>query len=76
MSDATLRIALISVTCVLAVISLLMFIIGFIYGHYLLVRKKSANENDKSSSNPPVEQMEDLSIELKENVAYVTLRPK
>ena len=74
MFDATLRIALISVTCVLAVISLLMFIIGFICGHYLLVRRKSANENDKSSSNPPVKQVEDL--ELKENVAYVTLHPK
>ena len=72
MSDATLRPALISVTCVLVVISALMFIVGFICGH--CIRRKSPNKNVESSTSPGNEQVEDL--ELKENVAYVTLHPK
>ena len=71
MSDATLKTTLISVTCVLA---LLMFIIGFICGHYLQIRRKLAHEYDEKSSSPTVEQVENL--ELKENVAYITLRQK
>ena len=74
MSDATLTIALISVTCILVVISVLMFIVGSICGHYLSLRRNSANMNAESSTSPASEQVEDL--ELKENVAYVTLRPK
>ena len=65
------RTVLISVTCALAVTSVSMFIIRFICGHYLRVRKKSVHKNNESSR---VGQVEDL--ELKENVAYVTLCPK
>ena len=64
--------ALIPVTCILVVISVLMFIVGSICGHCL--RRKSANKNAELSTTPGNEQVEDL--ELKENVAYVTLRPK
>ena len=74
MSDATLITALISVTCVLVVISVLMFIVGLICGHYLSLRRNFANKNAESSTSPTNEQVEDL--EQKENVAYVTLRPK
>ena len=72
MFDATLTTALISATCILFVISVLMFITGFTCGHYL--RKKSANKNAELSTGAANEQVEDL--ELRENVAYVTLRPK
>ena len=72
MSAATLTIALISVTCILVVISVLMFIIGFICGHYL--RRKSIKNSAELSTSPANEQVEIL--ELKDNVAYVTLRPK
>ena len=76
-SDATLLIALISVTCTLAVVSVLMFVIGVTCGYHIKMRKSAVNKNAKSSSviqSPASEHMEDL--QLKENVAYVTIRPK
>ena len=68
--------ALISVTCVLVMISALMFIIGFICGHCFSQRwrKPSPKKDDESPSNLTTEPREDL--ELKENVAYITIRPK
>ena len=71
-----LRTALISVTCVLVMMSALMFVVGFVCGHCFSQRwRKSANKNDESSpSHLTTEPGEDL--ELKENVAYVTIRPK
>ena len=69
--SATLTIA---VTCILVVVSVLMFIVGLVCGRYLCFRRNSANKNAESSTSPANEQVEDL--ELKENVAYVTLRPK
>ena len=76
MSDATLITALISMISVLAVISVLTFIIGLICGQYYLRRKSAAANKNAESSNtgPASEHVEDL--ELKENVAYVTLHPK
>ena len=72
---ASLRPALISVSCLLVVVSLLMFIIGFIRGHCfnqgrhgkLTQQERSRAESTAAAS----EHVEDL--ELKENVAYVTL---
>ena len=76
MSDpatAMLRAALISVVCLSIIISAVMFVIGFVCGHYLTQRwrKSIAAEQDSCPTN---EHGEDL--ELKENVAYITLRPK
>ena len=76
-ATATLRIALISVTCVLGVLSILTFIIGFVYGNCFSQRwRKSTGKNNESpsDSNPTIEPGEDL--ELKENVAYITIHPK
>ena len=73
-SDTTLRTALISVTCVLVMMSALTFIIGVVCGHCLSQRwRKSAatKKNDESPSDPTAED-----LELKENVAYITIRPK
>ena len=71
-----LRTALISVTCVLVMMSALMFLIGFISGHSFSQRWKKSSEkkDDESPSNLTTEPREDL--ELKENVAYITIRPK
>ena len=78
MSGATLTTALISVTCVLVVISVLTFVIGFICGQCYVRKKASAANSNKnaepSNTGPANEQVGDL--ELKENVAYVTLCPK
>ena len=79
MSDATLITALISMISVLVVISVLTFIIGFICGQCYVRRKPAAaNKNAESSKSGPVnEQVEHVEdLELKENVAYVTVCPK
>ena len=69
---AVLKAALISVTCVLIMISALTFVIGLLCGYYFSQRYiKSGKE---SVSNPTTEHVEDP--ELKENVAYITVRPK
>ena len=75
-STQTLRTALISVTCVLVIMSALTFLIGFICGHCFSQRwrKPSEKKDDESPSNLMTEPREDL--ELKENVAYITIRPK
>lgn len=73
-SIATLRTALISVTCVLVMLLLLTFITGFVCGHYFTqTLRKPANKNDGSLPDPTTEHGGDL--ELKENIAYITLRP-
>ena len=73
----TLRTVLITVTCVLVVMSALTLVIGFVCGSCFSQRwRKSAGKNNElpSDSNPTTETGENL--ELKENVAYITLRPK
>ena len=71
---AVLRTALISVTCILVVMSVFTFIIGFVCGHYFNQRlRKSADKNKQSASQNPKIMESDL--ELKENVAYITVRP-
>ena len=68
----TLRTALISVTCVLGVMSILTFIIGFLFGNcFSQRRRKSSGKKDESLSNPTAED-----LELKDNVVYITIHPK
>ena len=76
-ATATLRTALIAVTCVLVMMSALTFVIGFVCGNCFSQRwRKSAGRNNESpsDSNTTTEPGEDL--ELKQNVAYITIRPK
>ena len=71
---AMLRTALISVTCILVVMSVFIFIIGYVCGHYSSQRlRQSADKNKQSGSQNPKIMESDL--ELKENVAYITVRP-
>ena len=75
--NASLRPALISVSCLSVVASVLTFIIGFICGHCFSQRCRELTQHKQSmptSTAAAGEIAEDL--ELKENVAYVTLRPK
>ena len=72
-----LRTALISVTCVLVVMSVLTIIAGIVCYHYISQRWRAArsadiNKQPGSNSNPKDTESE---LELKENVAYITLRP-
>ena len=71
-----LRTALISIACVLVVVSVVIWAIGFICGHCFSRRwrKPSEKKDDESPSSLTTEPKEDP--ELKENVAYITIRPK
>ena len=79
-SDPTtgmLRTALICVTCLSIIISAMTFVIGFVCGHYFSHRLKTSatsDQNKVNTSNTTNEHVQDL--ELNENVAYITLRPK
>ena len=70
----TLRTSLICVTCILVLVSIVMFIIGYICGHCFSQRwrKPSGKKDDESPLNLTTEPREDL--ELKENVAYITIQ--
>ena len=71
---AALRAAMISVVCLSVLVSAVMFVVGVVCGHCISQRwrvstaGKQRKERESSATN------EDL--ELKENVAYVTLHPK
>ena len=71
-----LRTALISVTCVLVVTSLFTFIAGIVCYHYISQRWRAwsadTNKQPEPHSNPKDMESE---LELKVNVAYITLRP-
>ena len=71
-----LRISLISVTCVSVMMSVVTFIAGIICYHCISQRWRAAsadiNKPPGSHSNPKDTESE---LELKENVAYITLRP-
>ena len=74
-ATAMLRTTLISVVCVLVVMSVFIFITGFVCGHYFNQRwRESADKNKQpeSQNNPKIVESD---LELKENVAYITLRP-
>ena len=68
--------ALISVTCALVIMTALMFLIGFICGNCFSQRwrRPLGKKDDESPSNFTTEPREDL--KLKDNVAYITIRPK
>ena len=71
---AMLRTALISVTCILVVMSVFIFITGFVCGHYFSQRlRKLANKNKQSASQN--HKIMESGLELKENVAYITVHP-
>ena len=72
-----LRTALISVTCVLVVMSVFTVIAGIVCYHCISQRWRASRSPDtikqpESHSNPKDTESE---LELKENVAYITLRP-
>ena len=70
-----LRRTLISVICVLVVMSVFIFITGVVCGHSLNQRwRESADENKQleSQNNPKYIESD---LELKENVAYIILCP-
>ena len=69
-----LRTALISVTCVLVMMLALTFLIGFICCHCFSQRWRRPPGNKNDQSQPNLAATEDL--ELKENVAYITICPK
>ena len=72
---AMLRTVLISVICVLVMMSVLTFVLGVVCSHCFSQRwRQSADKNTESPSDPITEPGEDL--ELKENVAYITIHPK
>ena len=70
--------ALISVSCVVVVASMLMFIIGFVRGHCFSQRRKKLTQHEQTMSTSPAAASNEPEgdLELKDNVAYVTLRPK
>jgi TRAP-type C4-dicarboxylate transport system permease small subunit len=70
---AMLRTALISVTCIQAVMSVFTFIAGIVCYHYISQRwRASADTNKQSESQKEMES----DLELKENAAYITLHPR
>ena len=70
--------ALISVSCVAVVASVLMFIIGFVCGHCFSQRRRKLTQHEQtmSMSTAAASNEPEGDLELKDNVAYVTLRPK
>ena len=70
--------ALISVSCVAVVASVLMFIIGFVCGYCFSQRRKTLTQHEQtmSTSTAAASNEQEVDLELKDNVAYVTLRPK
>ena len=70
--SAMLRTALISVTCVLVVISLFIFITGFVCGHYFSQRWRESADKSNQQQMPKNTESD---LDLKENVAYITVRP-
>jgi hypothetical protein len=71
-----LRTALISVTCALVVTSVFTFIAGIVCYHYISQRRRASadiNKQSDSQNNPKDLEPE---LELKENAAYITIRPR
>jgi hypothetical protein len=70
--------ALISVSCVVVVASVLTFIIGFICGHCYSQRQRKLTQQEQtmSMSTEVATNEQEGDLELKDNVAYVTLHPK
>ena len=78
-----LRAALISVTVLLAMLPVLIFLVGFFSGGYYFSqrRRKLASESDSFAedeppSNPTTEAQEGVAVDVKKNVAYMDLDPE
>ena len=71
---STLRAALISVVCLSILTSAVMFVVGAVCGHYISLRWRVSTAGKRRKEQKSSAINEDL--ELKENVAYVTLHPK
>ena len=70
--------ALISVLCVAVVASVLMFIVGFVCGQCFGQGRRNLTQHEQtmSTSTAAASNEQEGDLELKDNVAYVTLRPK
>ena len=68
-----LRTALISVVCLSILISAVTFVVGVVCGHCISQRREStaSKQSREQKSNATNED-----LDLKENVAYITLHPK
>jgi hypothetical protein len=71
-----LRTALVSVTCVLVVTSVFTFIAGVACYHSISQRWRASADTNKQSESPNIPKDTELDLELKENAAYITLRPR
>jgi hypothetical protein len=71
-----LRTALISVTCVLVVSSVFTFIAGIICYQYISQRWRASTDTNKQSESQNIPKDMELDLELKENAAYITIRPR
>jgi hypothetical protein len=74
MSDI-LRTALITVTCVLVVISVFTFIAGLICGYYISQRRRASTDINEQSESQNIPKDLELELELKKNAAYIHLHP-
>ena len=71
-----LRTGLISVTCVSVVMSVFTFIAGIVCYHCISQRWRATSADiNKQSESHSIPKDKESELELKENVAYVTLRP-
>ena len=68
-----LRTALITVACVSVIMSLFTFIAGIVCYHCISQRRRVSADINKSQNNP--EHVMETGLELKQNVAYITLSP-
>ena len=70
--------ALISVSCVAVVVSVLMFIIGFVCGQCFSQRQRKLTQHEQTMpvSTAAASHEQEGDLEQKDNVAYVTLHPK
>jgi hypothetical protein len=75
-TTAMLRTALISVTCTLLVMSVFIFIAGIVCGYYISQRRRASAVTNKQSESQNVPKDMEPELELKENAAYITIRPR
>ena len=73
-ATAMLRAALISVVCLSIIISAVMFVVGLVCGLCLSQRWRESTASEKNKEQESSAVNEDL--ELKKNVAYITLHPE
>jgi hypothetical protein len=72
---ATLRIALILVTCVLIVMSVFTFIAGLVCGYYISQRLRASTDINEQSESQNIPKDLESELQLKKNAAYIHLHP-